>query len=227
MNKDARLQELNDLILTASNKFIRKSKNILSKIRKKLKTKKILSHTLFIFILQRNLKSSTTMNYLFRREEWDEILVLLRLLLERIALVFHSLRYSLDVEEIENLQGSKCIKELKKHFDGIARIYGGFSEVAHAKPIPSIYFWIYSLHRPKNRKSKELEVLFRLFYCFLLEINFAIIKLIAKEYIKINSNWVIKENIWKYVPIHNNKPDAMISVQLSYIYGKFFQKIKL
>lgn len=227
MNKDARLQELNDLILTANNKFIRKSKNILSKIRKKLKTKEILSHALFIFILERNLKSSTTMNYLFKREEWDEIVVLLRVLLERIALVFHSLRYSLDVEEIENLQGSKCIKELKKHFDGIGRIYGKFSEIAHAKPIPSIYFWIGILHRHKNRKDKELEVIFRLNYCFLLEINLAIIKLMAREYIKIDSNWLIKGNVWKYVPIYNNKPDAMISEQLSYVYQKFFQKIKV
>jgi hypothetical protein len=99
------------------------------------------------------------------------------------------------------LQGSKCIRILKRHILGINRRYGTFSKIAHAKPYPSILFWIYNTLQKRARKRSELlEITFNTDFCFAIEINYAVIEFLAKESkIRLKSDWKLNDKgVWAY-----------------------------
>jgi hypothetical protein len=127
--------------------------------------------------------------------------VLMRLVLERSAISIHSLINGLSIDEIEELQISKCIRELKQHFPFAGITYGGFSGVAHTSSDMSLLFLIsqQALRKQKGKVDQDLEVAMSLDYIHVLEINFSAIRFLStKIEMKARFPWSFEKNKWVY-----------------------------
>jgi hypothetical protein len=96
-------EKLNEQLIEFSNlqhetkkQFINNSKNLIKKIKKGLKGKPketSYSHLVVLFLLDANLETIKTIEFLLQKNKFDESMVLMRLMLERAAIGFHSLNH--------------------------------------------------------------------------------------------------------------------------------------
>lgn len=229
MRKDKRLEDFDELLAFAEKKMLSKSQRVLKRIQVNIfsrRTEKNLTHLLTLLILKSNLKSIQIIKTLTRKNHIDEVMVLIRVMIERCALSLYGLENKLEVAAIEKLDGSKCISHLKRKFIHVGRLYGYFSKIAHSKPVPSIHFWVLnikdSIKTNNKEKIKELEVLLRCLLFFATEINFSIITFLAKECLNLKSYWQLdKDNSWSYNPPRTGGP-ILVSDYLFYLCHYYF-----
>lgn len=236
MDKKTRLIEIDRLAEEAYKKLVSRSRFYLQKIAKKLhkgvvSKEKKLTDTLAMLLLNQNIVTVRIIKQLILKNQYDEVSMLMRAVIERSALVYRSLEKNLCVEEIEKLKATDCIKYLKNHFD-IGRLYGFFSKIIHSEPLSVIHFAILKFYtdgkKAKTEKAYDLETLFKILLIFILEVNFAVIKFIVKDYIKANSHWKLKNNLWVYLPISKSKFKSIYDglITLYYLYDKAKNKLK-
>ncbi len=158
-------------------------------------------------------------------DRFEEAFALMRLTLERSALVFKVLKDKLSVDEVEKISPPKCIGELKKPFYGIGNFYGMFSGGTHSKLPLSVYYYFYKISKPKATNltpSKKNLLLFKLFLCVVVEINYAVSEFLGKECFKGIRSWKLSRKGWKYMPPHTDTAKStrhMLSLDLLYLYG--------
>lgn len=209
MSKQKRMTEIDKLSNKAYKKFIFRSKSYIKRIGGKLHRNKIskeekLTHTLAILFLNKNLVTSKTIKMLISKGQLDEALILMRVIIERSALVYKALQDNLVVEDIEKLYPPNCIKYLKRHFD-IGKLYGFFSDLIHSKTLPSLLFAIVGGRNIKSERMDEIKLLFKMYLIFVVEVNFAVIEFLAKNYLKIKSRWKLKGKFWIYLPVTESR----------------------
>ncbi len=129
MNKDDRLKGLlakkkvskvlNGLIKKSINAYWKSSNKHLERLKKKLfiNKKKNNAHLLVFLYLNHNNSTLKTIGQLMNKRQYDESLVLMRVVLERSGLVLKSLIECLNTEQIEKQKSSECVGYLKKFFD--------------------------------------------------------------------------------------------------------------
>ncbi|MDD5546308.1 MAG: hypothetical protein PHO67_04000 [Candidatus Omnitrophica bacterium] len=233
--KANRLDSFDELLSFAEKNTLTKSQRVLTKLQKKLfsrKSQKNLTHLLTYLMLKSNLKSVQIIKMLIKKKHFDEAMALIRMIIERCALALYSLENNLKVESIEKLNGAKVIGHLKRKFADVGKFYGYFSEIAHSKPDPSIHFWILSLQENKknsdndNEKFKEMIIILRCLLFFATEINFTIIKFLAKDYLNVKSYWELdKDNSWNYNP-HHKSGSKLISEDLLDLYSHYVRTVE-
>lgn len=217
------VNELNNLTREAAGKYWKYSSKHLKRLKKRLfcsKEKKI-EHIYFLLCLNHNNETLKTIGQLMNKEQLEEALVLMRVVLERSGLLLKSMIEGLSIEEIEKLRSKHCVAYLKKYFD-IGRLYGFFSEIIHSTANVSLYFSILYLFKKgsmkKSSEYSEIDTLFRILYFFMMEINTALIKFICKEYFEIKSNWIMDDHKkWHYI----FQGSKAISPRLVAIYDRF------
>lgn len=213
MNEETKISEINVLAVKAYNKLILRTKSYLRQVGVKLNKNEInkerkLTRILAVLFLSKNVVTIKTIKQLLSHGQLDEGLILMRVVIERSALVYKSLEKNLRVDEIERLRGSDCIKYLKRHFD-IGKLYGLFSDITHSRPYPSIFFAIVDFYsggkKVKAEKMVDIKLLLNILLIFVLEVNFAITEFFAKDYIKLKPRWSLKDNFWTYLPISGSR----------------------
>jgi ribosomal protein L7/L12 len=217
------LFELATLVNKKFNKLALKNLNIIQKnlsiLPQKNKSNK-LEELLFIILLKNNIDAIKTVRSLLANWKLAEAFVLMRVILERSALVFKGLHDHLTLEKIQQLSGNKCISELKKHFN-IGRMYGFFSEIAHGR-VDGMLIYIYilnSIHKHNNRKKSDLDVLFHITFSFIIEINLAVTEFLGKNYKVIKCGWIRnKQNVWVYKSKLSTSFGSSLPYSLMFIY---------
>jgi hypothetical protein len=218
------IYDANDLILEANAKLRMRSKQHLKKIEKKIfVTNKNLTHIYsFLFLNQNNL-TIITISQLINKGQFTESFVLMRLVLERSALIIKALVENLGIEEIEKLNGFRSISYLKKFFD-IGPVYGLFSCLAHSGGVKPVHFSIFDLYK-RHIKETNLEFLLtklyvKVYLILIAEINFAVIKFLYKDYTKINSHWTLDHNKHWHYKFQSDTISGKFSTLLRYVDDK-------
>lgn len=100
-------------------------------------------------LINKNINTCEVIKQLLDNKEVEESTVLMRFLLERIALAFKILKDNISIEYINRLQANSCIAELKKSFTYLGFLYGFLSKITHS------HFWTFANNFTKFNKSKE------------------------------------------------------------------------
>lgn len=154
-----------------------------------------------IILLEKNFHSFNIVKQLLKVRNYEEAYVLMRFILERIALAYKIINENIPYNQIKKLKVTKCVSDLKKQFTYSGEYYGKLSKFAHSNfPIPFLFYIAYQMNKSKEREiDSSIDIAIHFDLCILLELNHAICQFIIKNKAKKNKWWKIDGNgKWVY-----------------------------